>query len=389
MKNIVIGLDGLSASGKTTLANNLIRNDKIVFIELSDLYKLIVPYWITLKNKEIEEILKLLDDIVINYSINSKKVNFTIDKNDLKNLIKDIDYSRHDIYEMVQIESIKTKIYNYLSNIIEKLKDDYSVIVSGREISTIYPDLDYNFMLKADFDDRINRMVKRDKISKESAIKHIKIQNHITYIDHNSILLNSSRLNEKDIELMVKNVIKMQEIYTRKKKVIFFGAASTGKSTICKKCCETFDETYCGEYLRGFMENNNLSFSDLKNLDYASFNQIIENVFKFDRKLIDNSKKISFIDSGILHYALDFGIIESFNIQEMVAKEVEQAIIFVCDNDVYYEKDDLRPNNEELNLAQSQNIIIEYLKTKNIPFFILNGTIEERLNSVKAILKIT
>ena len=53
MKNIVIGLDGVSASGKTTLANKLIKNNPLIFIELSDLYKLIVPYWLILKDKKI------------------------------------------------------------------------------------------------------------------------------------------------------------------------------------------------------------------------------------------------------------------------------------------------------------------------------------------------
>lgn len=386
MKNIVIGLDGLSASGKTTLANKLIKNNSLIFIELSDLYKLIVPYWLILKDKK-NNILKFLDNIEINYSINSNKVNFAINDNELKSVIKNLNYSRYDIYEMVQIESIKIKIYNYLSNTITKLKDNYSVIISGREISIIYPNLDYYFMLKADFSDRINRMAKRDRISKESAINHIKIQNNITYIDHNVILLNSSRLNEKDIELMVNNVIKMQELNIKKKKVIFLGAASTGKSTICKKCCEIFNETYYEEYLRIFMENNKLSFSDLKNLDYTNFYKIIEDVLNFEKKIIDNSKKVSFIDSGILHYALDFGIAKDCNVKEMIYKELEQAIIFVCDNDINYEKDNLRPNNQELNLIESQNIIIEYLKEKDIPFFILNGTVEERLNSVKSILK--
>lgn len=362
MKNIVIGLDGLSASGKTTLANKLIKNNSLIFIELSDLYKLIVPYWLVLKDNKENDILKFLDNISINYSINSNKVNFAINDNELKDAIKNLNYSRYDIYEMVQIESIKMKIYKYLNNTITKLKDNYSIIISGREISIIYPDLDYHFMLKADFSDRIRRMAKRDNLSKESAINHIKIQNSITYLNHNVILLNSSRLNEKDIELMVNNIIKMQEVNKRKKKVIFLGAASTGKSTICKKCCQSFNEIYYEEYLRIFMENNKLSFSDLKNLDYTNFYKIIKDICNFEKKIVDNAKKVAFVDSGILHYALDFGISEDYNIKEIIDKELEQAIIFVCYNDINYEKDNLRPNSQELNLIKSQNIIIEYLK---------------------------
>lgn len=82
--------------------------------------------------------------------------------------------------------------------------------------------------------DRINRMILRDKILEESAIENIKIQNRITYIDNRAILLNSSRLNKKDIELMVNNVIRFRKLNTKKRKIIFLGAASTGKSTICK-----------------------------------------------------------------------------------------------------------------------------------------------------------
>ena len=73
----------------------------------------------------------------------------------------------------------------------------------------------------------------------------------------------------------------------------------------------------------------------------------------------DNAKEVAFVDSGILHYALDFDISEDYNIKEIIDKELEQAIIFVWDNDIKYEKDNLRPNNQELNLIKSQNMIIE------------------------------
>lgn len=43
----------------------------------------------------------------------------------------------------------------------------------------------------------------------------------------------------------------------------------------------------------------------------------------------DNAKEVAFVDSGILHYALDFDISEDYNIKEIIDKELEQAIIFV------------------------------------------------------------
>ena len=72
--------------------------------------------------------------------------------------------------------------------------------------------------------DRINRMIIRDKISEESAIENIKIQNRITYIDNKAILINSSRLNKKDIELMVDNVIEFRKLNTKKRKhaILYF-----------------------------------------------------------------------------------------------------------------------------------------------------------------------
>lgn len=112
------------------------------------------------------------------------------------------------------------------------------------------------------------------------------------------------------------------------------------------------------------MEDNKITFSKLKELDSNSFIEIMKNVINYEEKIDNNSKKITFIDSGMLHYALDFDMTENSKINEMICNELDRAIIFVCDNNISIEQDEIRPNNQELNLKKSQSMIIDYLKKK-------------------------
>ena len=49
------------------------------------------------------------------------------------------------------------KLFEFAKKLIDTYKVRYNVIVSGRALTTIYPDLDYHFFIIADLEERVKR----------------------------------------------------------------------------------------------------------------------------------------------------------------------------------------------------------------------------------------
>lgn len=77
------------------------------------------------------------------------------------------------------------EMFIFAKNIINKFKEQYNVIVSGRNLMEIYPEFDYHFMIIASLDERVRRkmvqyngnidleelrqhIIKRDKLQEAS-----------------------------------------------------------------------------------------------------------------------------------------------------------------------------------------------------------------------------
>lgn len=386
-KKLVIGFDGLSGVGKTSVAKYLCqKNKKYLHIELGNLYRAVVPFWIYLKNKYSQkDVIGFMNDLSINYNISNQEIIFVIDS-PIKELKITRKYNRSDIYEMAQINEIRQKVYNSLRNIIDRLAGDYIIILVGRELEVIYSNIDYHFYFKANEEDRIIRITERDSVSKTDA-KNRKIEEEITHFSSNVIIINSSRLTIREMGNMVENAIKFRKNIL--KKIQFLGAPSTGKTTISRKCAEKFDGLYAEEKLREYMETRKLAFSDLHNLKISEWCNIIKSQIINEQEIEKKTNKLVFADSGPLLYAIDFNMLNIMDINSLIKKHLKDAgMIFVCDDDIPYIQDGLRPNKDEYDVEKSQYEIIKFLNEENIPYFILTGTREERLETVNQLVSI-
>ena len=65
--------------------------------------------------------------------------------------------------------------YLFGRKIIEQFKEKFNVIVSGRDLMKIYPDLDYHFLVTASLEERVRRKCIKynDTISQEEVRKNI------------------------------------------------------------------------------------------------------------------------------------------------------------------------------------------------------------------------
>ena len=161
MENIVIGIEGLVGSGKTSICRELLSKiPNSVIMHGGNLYRGIV-YAFMSKNKNIKElknvdITKVMQELDVKIELeNSETViyvgNEKIDEEKLQNK------------ETSMAVSVASNIANnielfiFARNIINNLKEKYNVIVSGRALMEIYPNLDYHFFITASLEERAKR----------------------------------------------------------------------------------------------------------------------------------------------------------------------------------------------------------------------------------------
>ena len=69
-----------------------------------------------------------------------------------------------------------SKFYAFGKKLIDIYKQEYNLIISGRDLMRIYPQLNYHFFITADLEERVNRKMKQysnSEIAKEELSKHI------------------------------------------------------------------------------------------------------------------------------------------------------------------------------------------------------------------------
>ena len=161
MGNIVIGIEGLVGSGKTSICRELkgIISNSII-LHGGNIYRGIVYGFIKngqkldeLRNKDIAELMK---DLKVEIGIENNETiilmnGIKIDDEELQNKQTSMAVS-----QAAKIADNK-QLFIYLRNIIDGFKEKYNVILSGRAIMQIYPDVDYHFFITADIDERVKR----------------------------------------------------------------------------------------------------------------------------------------------------------------------------------------------------------------------------------------
>lgn len=161
MKNIVIGIEGLVGSGKTTICRELMhRLPNSIILHGGNLYRGIV-YVFMKSNKDINslkdtDIVKIMEQLNVKIELENNETvvyvnNQKIAEEDLQNEETSIAVSS------VSNIANNTKLFIFGKNIIDKFKEKYNVIVSGRALMEIYPNLDYHFLVTASLDERIKR----------------------------------------------------------------------------------------------------------------------------------------------------------------------------------------------------------------------------------------
>ena len=205
MSNKVIEIEGMVASGKTSICKeltNLINNS--VFVDGSAIYRGItfaiaqakeklknssenadIKNITTLKEIMISpeklgninafEIMKMLN---IDFKIIDKMTVIYINGNEISNdKIQSMENSL-DVSEIASKANNKA-LYEFARNIIEKYRENFNVIVSGRDLVEIYPDVTCHVFITADLEEKYSKeeirdiIIKRDEIHKNAGFDRV------------------------------------------------------------------------------------------------------------------------------------------------------------------------------------------------------------------------
>ena len=164
-KKIVVGIEGPVGSGKTSICRRLLQKvEGTVLVNGGNIYRAIV-FAILKSGITIEELESKADNINIKEMMDNLEVTIDFEEQETIMKIKDKKISEEDL-QSPEVSMAVSKIsgsaknkdlFLFARNLIDELKEKYNVIVAGRSLMIIYPNLDYHLFITASVDERVRR----------------------------------------------------------------------------------------------------------------------------------------------------------------------------------------------------------------------------------------
>jgi cytidylate kinase len=224
-KNIVIGIEGLVGTGKTTICKNLLNHiPNSIVLHAGNIYRAIT-YQIAQEQIPIEklksiDLKKLFNQFEIEIKIENKEtVVFAHGKKITEEKLQSLENSLA-VSKIAGIAN-NSNAYKIVEKYIDNYKQKYNVIFSGRDTKKIYPKLNYHIFLTADIDKRVEWKSsqynqKRKEEIKENILKRDKLQKkagyYETYNDTIIIDLSSSNSIEESTKQVLNHILEYKEI---------------------------------------------------------------------------------------------------------------------------------------------------------------------------------
>lgn len=185
-KNIVIGIEGLVGSGKTSICRKLLEEDKnAILLNGGNLYRAIV-YTLMKQEPKLLKLRKLTKNVDIKKYMDDFKVEIRVEDRETKIYIDGKLTDEEELQSKASSLAVSviggiadnTELFKYARKLIDELKVEHNVIVSGRSIMKIYPDVDYHLFITASLEERVKRkcIQYKDKENKKEVIRNIIIR---------------------------------------------------------------------------------------------------------------------------------------------------------------------------------------------------------------------
>ena len=224
MKNIVIGIEGLVGSGKTSICKELLNYiPNSIILHGGNFYRgIIFALMETYKDVELQNLKEKINNIDIKELLDKLKIEFKIENRETVFYFNGTKLDEEKLQSESNSLAVSiaggaadnSKFYDFARKLIDMYKQNYNVILSGRDLNNIYPDLDYHLFITASLEERIKRKLAQygDKANyqsiKENIMKRDELQEKAGYykIYPNTIKIDVTNCNT--VEESTKEVLK-------------------------------------------------------------------------------------------------------------------------------------------------------------------------------------
>ena len=160
MKKITIAIDGFSSTGKSTLAKQLAKKLKYVYVDTRAMYRAVTLYaiqkeYITKDVFDADALIADLNSIKIHFVFNTNLGFAEVYLNDInvENEIRTLEVSQM-VSQISTISKVRTKLVQQQ----REMRKDNGIVMDGRDIGTVvFPDADIKLFMTASADKRANR----------------------------------------------------------------------------------------------------------------------------------------------------------------------------------------------------------------------------------------
>ncbi len=193
MEHVVIGIEGLVGAGKTSICRELIKIlPNTILLNGGNLYRAIV-YVMMKSGANLDKLKAQAKEIDIKTVMDLFHIELKIENNETKiymdgHIIEEEELqSRQASLAVSEVggKANNEALFIFARNLIEHLKIEHNIIVSGRSLMQIYPKTDYHFFITASLEERarrksiqykgetdieelVNHIAKRDELQKQA-----------------------------------------------------------------------------------------------------------------------------------------------------------------------------------------------------------------------------
>ncbi len=205
---MIIAIDGLAGSGKSSTAKKVANRIGFDYFSTGKMYRAVTAYCI--ENKLISSLPNSIANCIKILEIDFEKNNFN------KILINKIDYSQNiyskEVSKYVSLVSSVKQVRSIMVDLQRRVSKNNNIVCEGRDIGTVvFPNADYKFFFKADIKSRVDRRYIDMKL-KNTFITKKKLKNMIKDRDYKDMNRKISPLKRaKDAALVITTNMTMEE----------------------------------------------------------------------------------------------------------------------------------------------------------------------------------
>ena len=168
MNNLVIGIEGLVGAGKTSICRELLNKiPNSVLLHGGNLYRAIIYAFMKFQKDiiNIDNLSQNLKNIDIKELMDRLQVRIELENKETVIYVADIKIDEETLQSQENSLAVSiagksadnSHLYIFARNLINMYKNNFNVILSGRDLIQIYPELDYHFLITATLEERVRR----------------------------------------------------------------------------------------------------------------------------------------------------------------------------------------------------------------------------------------